>query len=70
ACMEKFMLGIQHCCNPLHVYCRLIERGLNRRSSIRFSMFYERILYQRLTRLTEKSLSLIRKRKREGSAVS
>jgi hypothetical protein len=39
------MLDIQHRLNPLHVYCRLIERGLNKQVSISICKYYEIFIY-------------------------
>ncbi|MBN2468856.1 MAG: hypothetical protein JXD19_11980 [Deltaproteobacteria bacterium] len=62
--MERFLLGIQHFFNPLHVYCRLVESGINRRTSIRLSSYYEIIIFPWLARLTVNSLSLLRHAKK------
>lgn len=43
--MQNLMLIIQHRMNPLHVYCRLIERGLNRKACIAICKWYERLIY-------------------------
>ena len=42
--IEKF-LNIQHHFNPLHVHCRLVERGLNKRSSLSICRYYELFIY-------------------------
>jgi hypothetical protein len=43
------LLSIQHRCNPLHVYCRLLERGLSRRVSISLCKAYEILLFNGLS---------------------
>jgi hypothetical protein len=39
------MLVIQHGLNPLHVYCRLVERGLNKTLSMSICRHYEMLVY-------------------------
>jgi len=46
------ILHIQHCLNPLHVYCRLIDKGLNKRLSISICRSYEICIYSWLSWLT------------------
>jgi len=46
------ILNIQHRFNPLHVYCRLVESGLNKRLSISICRYYEIIVYNWLVWLT------------------
>jgi len=58
--MEKLLLDLHHRLNPLHIYCRLIDRGIGRRISIRISRYYEIIIYKWLTPLTIVSISLCR----------
>jgi hypothetical protein len=41
---ERF-LAIQHRLNPLHVYCRLLERGLGRRISTSIGKSYEALVF-------------------------
>jgi len=49
--LEK-CLDIQHRCNPLHVYCRLLDNGLNKRVSISICKYYEIFIYSWLVSLT------------------
>ncbi|MDY6950758.1 MAG: hypothetical protein SWE60_21495 [Thermodesulfobacteriota bacterium] len=42
------MLQIQHSCNPLHLYCRLIEKGVNKRLSMGICKCYGRLIYSGL----------------------
>jgi hypothetical protein len=37
---------IQHRVNPLHVYCRLLERGINKRLSSLLCRTYEVLLFR------------------------
>jgi hypothetical protein len=46
------MLRIQHALNPLHVYCRLIEKGLNKSVCISVCKFYEVVIYSWLAWFT------------------
>ena len=43
--LRMMMLNIQHRFNPLHVYCRLVERGLNKKSSLSICRYYEILIY-------------------------
>jgi hypothetical protein len=42
--VEK-LLSVQHRLNPLHIYCRFLEIGLNRRFSMTLCKSYERVLF-------------------------
>lgn len=44
--MEKLLLSMQHTLNPLHIYCRLVERGIDPQVSIRLSRCYEATIYR------------------------
>ena len=46
------MLNIQHRFNPLHVHCRLVERGLNKRFSLSICRYYEILIYSWLVWFT------------------
>ena len=46
------MLNIQHRYNPLHVYCRLVEKGVNKSLSISICKFYEILVYSWLAWLS------------------
>jgi hypothetical protein len=50
--MVKMMLNIQHRFNPLHVYCRLVERGVNKKSSLSICKYYEMLIYNWLAWFT------------------
>jgi hypothetical protein len=50
--LKMMMLNIQHRFNPLHVYCRLVERGLNRKSSLSICRCYEILIYSSLAWFT------------------
>lgn len=44
--MEKFILSMHHTFNPLHIYCRLIDAGLNRNTSQRICRYYEIFIFK------------------------
>ena len=46
------MLSIQHRLNPLHVHCRLAERGLNKSFSLSICRYYEILIYSWLVWFT------------------
>jgi len=46
--IRTFLAHIQHNLNPLHVYCRLMDSGMNRYVSMRISRTYEILIYRRL----------------------
>ena len=50
--MVDMMLNIQHRFNPLHVHCRLVERGLNKKSSLSICRCYEILIYKWLAWFT------------------
>ncbi|RLB82043.1 MAG: hypothetical protein DRH17_07220 [Deltaproteobacteria bacterium] len=43
--MEGLMFNIQHRINPLHVHCRLVERGINKPVSMRICRLYEAFVF-------------------------
>jgi hypothetical protein len=43
--MVERLLEVQHCCNPLHVHCRLVERGLNKGFSLSICKCYGVLIY-------------------------
>jgi hypothetical protein len=58
--VERLLLEMQHKCNPLHVYCRLIERGMDKHVSIRISRYYEILIYKWLAALSIVSIYVCR----------
>lgn len=58
--VEKLLLAIQHKLNPLHVYCRLVRRGIDKEASLRISRVYEQVFFRWFTPLTAASLSFCR----------
>jgi hypothetical protein len=60
------MLGIQHRSNPLHVYCRLVENGLNKKLSITICRYYDILIYSWLACLTVVGVEICRFMKRTG----
>jgi len=47
--LRNVMLTIQHRFNPLHVYCRLVDTGLNKRLSMCICKHYEMLIYSWLS---------------------
>jgi hypothetical protein len=54
------MLNIQHRFNPLHVHCRLVERGLNKGLSALICRWYGILIYSWLARLTVLAVRICR----------
>ena len=50
--MLNMILSIQHLLNPLHVYCRLVDSGLNKRFSFSICRYYEILIYSWLVWFT------------------
>ena len=50
--MLNMMLNIQHRFNPLHVHCRLVDSGLNKRFSLAICRYYEIVIYSWLAWFT------------------
>ena len=50
--LKRIALNVQHRLNPLHVYCRLVERGLNKKSSLSICRCYEILIYSSLASIT------------------
>ena len=62
------MLNIQHSLNPLHVYCRLMERGLNKKLCMSICRCYEILIYASLTWVTVAVVEICRYMKRAWAA--
>jgi hypothetical protein len=45
--MVEKLLVLQHRLNPLHVYCRFLDRGLNKRLSALLCRSYEILIFTR-----------------------
>jgi hypothetical protein len=43
--LQSLMLAIQHRLNPLHVYCRLADTGLDKKLSMSICKYYEVLIY-------------------------
>ena len=52
------ILNIQHRLNPLHVYCRLVEKGLNAKASILICKWYEILIYTWLACFTRVAVQI------------
>lgn len=42
---EKLFFTIQHYCNPLHIYCRLVDRSISKKTSKWICRCYEILIY-------------------------
>jgi len=62
--LEERFLNIQHRFNPLHVYCRLIDRGLKKRTAIAISRSYEILVYWLIKLVSIAGVLLIRRFRR------
>ena len=58
--MVDKMLNIQHQYNPLHIYCRLIEKGFNKRLSRAICRYYELLIYSGVTWVTVLAVQILR----------
>ncbi|MDY6954481.1 MAG: hypothetical protein SWE60_23500, partial [Thermodesulfobacteriota bacterium] len=56
--VRKLMLMIQHRLNPLHLYCRLVEWGLNNKRSMSMCKWYQKLIYGWLTRFSVATVRL------------
>jgi len=59
--MLKIFLGIQHYINPLHIYCRLVEAGGDKRKSMLICKCYEKSIFKCAGMILKVSISLCRK---------
>ena len=62
----RLMLNIQHRLNPLHVHCRLVEKGFSREFSVGFCRWYGMLIYSWLVRLTIMAVCIVRYFKQEA----
>jgi hypothetical protein len=46
--MVKFVLAIQHAYNPLHLYCRMMDKGFASQRALTLSRCYEMLIYKSL----------------------
>lgn len=46
--MKRFRNYLQHRLNPVHMYCRLLDFGLDKSLAIRWCGVYERFIYRNL----------------------
>lgn len=43
--LSSFLKEVEHGCNPLHIYCRLVKIGCSKEKSLVLCRFYERTLH-------------------------
>lgn len=63
------LLSIQHYLNPLHLYCRFLEKGVNRHLSTTLCRSYELILFSWITRLIKTGIHICCVLKKDLSVV-
>jgi len=61
---KRLILETQHRLNPLHVYCRLVERRVNKKISKVLCWHYEILIYKWLNSLMHISISYFPTKKR------
>ena len=50
--MRKLVLTIQHRLNPLHLYCRMVEKGWNKKCCMSMCKWYQILIYSWFTKLS------------------
>ncbi|HNR12571.1 MAG TPA: hypothetical protein PLG17_02430 [Thermodesulfobacteriota bacterium] len=63
--MERLLFELQHFCNPLHVYCRLVQWGIGKRMSLRLCVGYEMTVFRLVYVLTLPVLGVLRRSNRK-----
>jgi hypothetical protein len=58
--LHRRFLQIQHALNPLHVYCRLVDRGLNKNLSMSICKYYGIVIYSWLSWCTVVAVKVCR----------
>jgi hypothetical protein len=58
--LHRRILQIQHALNPLHVYCRLVDRGLNKNLSMSICKYYGVVIYSWLSWCTVVAVKVCR----------
>ena len=53
---ETISERIRHKANPLHVYCRLVDYGMNNNYALKLSFVYEELIYNPLDEVVLKPL--------------
>ena len=64
--MVNALLELQHRFNPLHVYCRLVDKGVNKRASLSICKYYEILIYSWLAWFTVAGIFVCRLIKSAG----
>ena len=67
--MVGAMLNIQHRFNPLHVHCRLVERGLSKGLSAFICKWYGILIYSWLARLTVLAVRICRRLREQKQEI-
>lgn len=64
--MVNALLELQHRFNPLHVYCRLVDKGVNKEASLSICKYYEILVYSWLAWFTVAGIFVCRLIKSAG----
>lgn len=56
--MRNFMLAVEHRLNPLHLYCRLREKGLKESCSMSMCKWYQILVYSWLSRFSRATVRM------------
>ena len=43
---DEKMKIINHYCNSMHVYCRLINIGINKKTALKIALGYEKVMHK------------------------
>lgn len=57
--MIKTFLGIQHRLNPLHVYCRFLDKGLSKKFSTSLTKIYEVFIFYWINLMIKISINIL-----------
>jgi hypothetical protein len=68
--MERLMLSVQHCMNPLHIYCRLMNVGLGKGRALDMARHYESAVYKKILPLTSAVIAVNRLQKRKVARLN
>ena len=54
--LKKCINRIEHYCNPLHVFCKLVALGYNKDKSLSVCKLYEKLFYRYFSILINKAV--------------
>ena len=50
---NKYTLALEHKFNPLHVYCRMVDFGIDKKYARRIAKLYETHIYRKIHPIPE-----------------